>query len=467
MRRLLISAIVGVTAVASTGMPAPAQTFDSGSTGTDGAFMPTADVTLTLPPDGTLQFTTVSVPAGVTVTFARNATNTPVTILATGDVTIAGTIDVSGARGGRGSPSGTVVAPNRGLAGPGGFDGGNGANGIASNVGGAGLGPGGGSGGRPLFGGGGGYATRGGDGWPWDRGGPGGPTYGSPALLPLIGGSGGGGGGGDFGQTGAGGGGGGGAIVIAASGTLTLTGQILARGGDAGGVNPEMPGGGGSGGAIRLVATAITGTGGKLDVAGGNHETSFNMGGNRGGAGRIRVEAYTNTATTNFSGVIPSIAQPTSIALPTGASLRIASVAGVSAPATPAASLSAPDITLPGGIASPVDVVVTAAHVPVGTAVTVIVKGLTGPASQASGMLSGTAAASSATVGVAIPTNQPAVVSASVTYTLTAAGNGPAFVDGEMVERVRVTATPGGAARVAYLTRSGREIVSAAGPVVR
>ena len=42
---------------------------------------------------------------------------------------------------------------------------------------------------------------------------------------------------------------------------------------------------------------------------------------------------------------------------------------------------------------------------------------------------------------------------------LTAAnGGGPVFVNGEEVERVRVTATSGGASSVAYVTRSGREV---------
>ena len=68
--------------------PVSAQTFSSGSTGADGVFAPTASTTVPLPPSGVFNFTTVTIPAGVTVTFARNAANTPVTILATGDVTV-------------------------------------------------------------------------------------------------------------------------------------------------------------------------------------------------------------------------------------------------------------------------------------------------------------------------------------------------------------------------------------------
>jgi len=122
-----------------------AQTFNSGSTGADGAFSPTSNTTLALPPDGVFNFTTIDIPAGVTVTFTRNATNTPVTMLAGGNVVIAGTISLNGGTGGN-SSSGTSIGPNGGMGGPGGFDGGDATDGVASNSGGTGLGPGGGPG---------------------------------------------------------------------------------------------------------------------------------------------------------------------------------------------------------------------------------------------------------------------------------------------------------------------------------
>lgn len=80
---LLMGVALGVTLRAG---PVAAQTFSSGSTGADGAFNPTVSTTLPLPPDGVFNFTTVNIPAGVTVQFQRNATNTPVFLLATGDV---------------------------------------------------------------------------------------------------------------------------------------------------------------------------------------------------------------------------------------------------------------------------------------------------------------------------------------------------------------------------------------------
>ena len=55
--------------------------------------------------------------------------------------------------------------------------------------------------------------------------------------------------------------------------------------------------------------------------------------------------------------------------------------------------------------------------------------------------------------------DEPSIVGASASFALTAAnGGGPVFVNGEEVERVRVTAAPGGPSTVAYVTRSGREV---------
>lgn len=90
--------------------------FVSGSTGADGAFNPTRSQTLQLPESGVFNFTTVNIPTNVTIRFGRNARNTPVTILATGNVTIAGLIDVSGAQGG--IPSGGLGGPGASTAGP-------------------------------------------------------------------------------------------------------------------------------------------------------------------------------------------------------------------------------------------------------------------------------------------------------------------------------------------------------------
>ena len=456
--RTPLSVVVGLLLLGPSA--ARAQTFSSGSTGADGPFAPTSDVTLTLPPDGVFHFTTVTIPAGVTVRFTRNTANTPVTLLATGDVTIAGTLDVSGTAGGNQLGSSTNLASNAGLGGPGGFHGGTGANGIVSSTGGAGLGPGGGAGGVPTgHAGGGGFATAGGT-TPSST--AGGVAYGTAGLRPLIGGSGGGGGGVDFGKTAGGGGGGGGAVIVASSGTITFTGTIRARGGNGGtgGIAAIGVGGGGSGGAVRLVATTVTGTGGTMDVAGGIGGTGgFGSRGGDGSVGRLRIEGFTNTLVATFAGVTPSVGAPTTVVLTEAPVLRITAVAGVAAPATPGASFASPDIVLPATTANPVLVALEGTNIPPGTTVSVRAQGQVGATSSTTATLTGTAASTTGSASLVIPTDQPSVLTASASFTLTAAPGGPVFVQGEAVERVRVTATLGGGSRMAYLTRSGREIV--------
>ena len=120
----LVTAVFGVS-------PALAQTFNSGSTGVDGAFNPpTGTTTLALPQSGVFNFTTVNIPLGATVRFTRNATNTPVTILASGNVTITGIIDIRGADGGFSKVGTSVAGSSGGAGGPGGFDGGSGATAV-------------------------------------------------------------------------------------------------------------------------------------------------------------------------------------------------------------------------------------------------------------------------------------------------------------------------------------------------
>jgi hypothetical protein len=306
--------------VASLAVRAQNQFFQSGSTGADGAFAPTTNNTnVLLPPDGRLNFTTVNIPIGVTVRFIRNAANTPVYLLATGAINIAGIIRVDGELG---------TATTGGRGGPGGFDGG--LAGIAGSIPGDGLGPGAGRGalvstnsGRGI------YGVNLGTNHPAlqrrIRPGADGSVYGSQLLLPLVGGSGGGG------LPGLGGGGGGGAILIASSLAITNTGAVSARG----------AGGGdhcGSGGAIRLVAPLIAGTGG-LDVGGGSAMEN---------AGRIRCDLIERqqfgltfapasapvTASEAFMVTFP----------PNIPSLRLISVAGVPVPPDAPAGFT---VTLP------------------------------------------------------------------------------------------------------------------------
>jgi hypothetical protein len=195
-------------------LSASAQTFDSGSSGASGALAPSVSTVLNMPPDGVFHFTTINIPSGVLVTFNKNGANTPVTFLASGNVTIAGVINVNGANGD--FKPGPNSSPG-GIGGPGGFNGGEG--GIGGST------PFPGSGGRGPGGGSPGLGAQA----------PTSATYGASAsfvsLMPLFGGSGGGGGSSFTSGNGGGGGGGGGAILIASSGTITLNGSVTANGG--------------------------------------------------------------------------------------------------------------------------------------------------------------------------------------------------------------------------------------------
>ncbi len=157
--------------------------FDSGSTGTDGPISISADTVMTLPADGIINATTLTVDAGFTLSFTRNDFNTPVYILATGLVTVNGDIQVNGSEGSR------VVG---GVGGQGGFDGG--APGSDGSSPGDGRGPGGGLSGENNThlangAGSGSYGHVSNDSTSTREG----ATYGSPLLIPMIGGSGGGG----------------------------------------------------------------------------------------------------------------------------------------------------------------------------------------------------------------------------------------------------------------------------------
>ena len=59
----------------------------------------TTNTTLALPTNGIFNCTTITIASGATLKFNPNALNTPVYLLATNDVTINGTIDVSGSLG--------------------------------------------------------------------------------------------------------------------------------------------------------------------------------------------------------------------------------------------------------------------------------------------------------------------------------------------------------------------------------
>ncbi len=425
-RQTVVTGVVGLTIALSAWVPAWAQTFNSGSTGALGAFNPTTNTTVTLPPDGILNYTTVTIPAGVTVTFQRNTANTPVTLLATGDVTVAGTISVNGATG---PFRGSIAA----LGGPGGFPGGIGG---GPPTGGAGPG-----GGAPS-----GFGNSN-------------ATYGAPAtfvsLIPLVGGSGGGGG---VASTlgAAGGGGGGGAIVIASTTKITVTGMIAANGGD-GGTSAGGTGfyaGAGSGGAIRLAAPQVTGNGQLTAVGGIGTPTSVPA-----GSGRVRIESatggFTGTSSPTASvsttlGPVTPASTPPLVNLPT---LAITSVGSIAAPVPPTGAYTPADLSLPQGTTNPVPVLLTASGLPFPTPFTIqVVPQLSGPTT-----VTGTLTSSTVTVLVTLPLGEVTqlVAVASFTVPTQSAALFP-LIDGEPVEQVLVAAAFGEPSTVTFRTRSGK-----------
>lgn len=452
--------------------PAHAQcNFNSGSTGADGAFAPTANQTVQVPESGVFNYTTINIPSGVTIKFARNSRNTPITILASGNVTIVGTIDVSGGPGAQ-SVFGAGANSGAGIGGPGGFDGGRGGFSFSPFfTATAGDGPGGGVAGNsafPLPGGGGGFGSAGGTGGSGN--GLGGLVYGTRTLIPLIGGSGGGGGPGTNGIPGIGGGGGAGAILIASSGTIISGnqqgfGSITARGGDGPQIGNSSVGGGGSGGAIRLIANTITGNT-SLNVGGGG--SGFG-GPGFGGHGYIRIEAcdyngfqpFTTPLTTSTGGPIISLAPPSSMTPPNAPTLKITSVAGITAPAMPNGSFhGTPDIIVPNAQTNPVVVALQASNVPLGTVAQVtLMPESAGSTTVQSTPLAGTVAASTATASVNLPASGLSLVTAQLTFDMPSGQRvGQLMMGGERVKRVEIATSFGGRSDVTYITESGKRI---------
>jgi hypothetical protein len=354
----LVALSAGFTAVASAD-------FDSGSSGADGALSPGSDVTINLAAEGTydanewavvFNYTTIDIPAGVTVTFLNHPSGAPVVWLASGDVNIGGIVDVSGADADDGNP--TLFS----VPGPGGFAGARAAIDPNNSPATGGFGPGGAPFTPSTFGApGGGYGTQGGEGD--DTTDVGGVTYGNIEVLPLIGGS----GGSAPNITTKPGAAGGGAILIASSGVITLDlgGQILANGGGA--PSAGSSGGAGSGGAIRLLADKVAGLG--LLRAEGGVANGFASG--DGGEGRIRVEADSiditdpgiPLATFDLAPgpIFPGASAPT---------LTATMIMGEVVPADPLAGIQTTDLVVADSAA--VTIEIEATNIPAGTTVEVV-----------------------------------------------------------------------------------------------
>jgi hypothetical protein len=281
------------------------------------------------------QYTNVTIPNGMTFNANPWDGNCGGVLVfkATGTVSIAGKIDMSG-RGFRGNSHQGVCAgaalyecnqatPNAGAAN--GFAGESEVGAAENNYLANGMGGGGGQDGADCGqGGGGGHGVAGGKGANGSgtvcrsgvqQGGQGGNTSGVADLTSqfFLGGAGGEGGGDDDGAYPGAGGNGGGIVLIDAQ-TISVTGGVLANGsvgGDGvqndptcGGAGSGMGGGGGgAGGTIRLAATTSVTLGNQLVTAAGGASghcaTPMKQAAGSGGAGRIAVNAPTVNGSTS------------------------------------------------------------------------------------------------------------------------------------------------------------------------
>jgi hypothetical protein len=378
------------------------QTFSSGSTGADGALDLTAgDRTVQLPASGILNYTTVNIPAGKTLTFGMNLRNTPVVMLAQGAVLISGSIDVA-------APYNRNRALSNRIPGPGGFYGGD---------------P-----GLPGFGPGGGQ--------PWAQG----QWIGPLSLVPNIGGSG--GGGGENPGCVSPGGGGGGAITIASSVSITVDGTGYIGAGGAGHYNCNYgwePSG--ASGAIRLVSNSI------------------NVAGYFGSAAVVRLEAPQGALTYSGSGVAPVLATVNPLIVPSNPPvLNIISIGGYPVPSYSGSSFSTIDVLLPTQLQDPIPVVVQATNVPVGSPITIAFSGSAG-ATSTTANLAGTNASSTATVYVS------GVSRGGVSYLFVSTTFSASLISGNLnkanpsgISKIELAAAPGQRTKYRFLRDDGSEI---------
>jgi hypothetical protein len=361
-----------------------AQSFPSGSTGADGnLIVNTPGVTVyNTPPmgGGTIyNFDTIQIAAGSTLRLSGSIFPTPLYFLAQGTVTIAGTLDLSGANG---SQPGAPVQ-NAGFTVPGAGGYGGGASAFAGGPALAGLGPAGGA----VYG----SAVS-----TCPYGSTGGGFTGDVFLVPLVGGSGGGGG---YDSGGAGGG----AILIASSVSIIVAGTITANGGSTSFNGPYGAGGGGAGGGIRLVAPSIAGTG-TITAAGGAGLPDNPGNCTWGASGIVRLEAFQQTFSGSFPNTTYYLATPINLFVPAATaqpSIMVTSIGGVAVPPNPTGSFAVPDVVL--NSSAPVIATIQAQNIPVGTTASLYFTNESFPLQTVvSSPLAGTAASSTATATVTL-----------------------------------------------------------------
>jgi hypothetical protein len=375
-------AVISATVVLMIAIPVSAQTFTSGSTGADGPLdysnLPAGSVVVFDPKkfnpplnpagDNIFNFTTINIPAGITVRLSGRVLTGPVFWLASGDVTINGTLDLNGENG----PAVASILANRvrAMPGAGGFSGGVG--GKFSNAADPSQ-PFAQPGDGPAGGAAGGTAPRSFCGN--QRAGASGGNPSNLFLVPLMGGSGGGGGNNENTpvsavQYGGGGGGGGGAVLIASSTTITLNGTLTANGGagsNQGGFCGFGIGGPGAGGAIRLVSPIANGTG-TLSALGGGLCPTCPPG--NGGSGIIRLESFIDNFHGSFGNTPFTLASPFALFLPATPppSITVSVINGTPVPQPAAGNLTTPDATI--NTLSPVQLTIQASFIPPGTVIT-------------------------------------------------------------------------------------------------
>lgn len=398
---------------------AHAQSFSSGSTGADGALDLTntpnpSTFEIQLPESGVLNYTIVNIPMGRTVVFKRNLRNTPVTLLAQGQVIIDGAIDVSATGQLAGGFCGAGFNPIR-APGPGGFYGGQ------PNQ--PGLGPGGGI-----------------------SSGETGSWVGPLSLVPIVGGSGGAGA-----VNNVFGGAGGGAIVVASSASITLSQQASIK---AVGTSDftcfgffSQLGNSGSGGAIRLVSNSIN--------AGGVFNACNVFGAK---CGVVRLEAPSGalafTGSSSPAAVLSTINPVVANSAPP--SLTIISIGGYTVPSYAGSRFDTVDLLLPNQLADPINIVVRGNNIPLGTQVEVRAINGSGGGTFTPGTLAGAFENSTGTATAS------GLSRTGVTYLIATAVFDPpesAAVFNpkgpDQVAKVRVEAVPGARPKFVFLRGNG------------
>lgn len=362
-----------------------AQTFNSGSTGADGALTYTTPGTYVFDPktfspplnpagDNIFNFTTITIAAGVTVKLRGDILNGPVVWLAQGLVKIDGTVDASGQDG---FIAANTTQRTTTIPGAGGYAGG--YAGVGGNAPGAGVGP---TGGATPCPSGGGFGQ--------DAG-----FAGNQFLVPLFGGSGGGG------YSSVAGGAGGGAVMIASTVSISGSGSVLARGG-AYVQSGNNYSGAGAGGAIRLVAPIVS-ISGLLDTR-TTRSGACQVAASGSAGGIIRIEGFQIGAINIASGVTYYTATPYGLFLTPGAlpAVKVLSVGGNPVAASPTGTFAVPDVAVNSN--SPLAVAIQAANVPTGTVVTLVIFSENGPDQTIlSTPLTGSLASSTATATVTLP----------------------------------------------------------------